>query len=89
MATNYQFIGSDPVGLHAKPLTMLVNEASRFDSDIKLIYEAKSASLKSIMGVMALGIPTKAKLEIVAEGQDEVEAVDHLKEELVKLHITD
>ena len=89
MATSYQFVVSDPVGLHAKPLTMLVNEASRFDSDIKLIYEAKSASLKSIMGVMALGIPTKAKLEIIAEGQDEVDAINHLKDELIKLHITD
>ena len=55
MATNYQFIVSDPVGLHAKPLTMLVNEASRFDSDIKLIYEAKSASLK----IFCLGMDMK------------------------------
>lgn len=87
--TSFKFIVSDPLGLHAKPLTALVNASSRFDSNIKLIYDGKEASLKSIMGVMALGIPTKAKLEIIADGQDETEVIDSLKEIVKELHITE
>lgn len=89
MTLNYKFVVSDPLGLHAKSLTVLVNEASKFDSNIKLIYEGKEASLKSIMGVMALGVPSKAKLEIVAEGQDEPEVIENLKEVIKNLKIAE
>ena len=77
------------MGLHAKPLTVLVNEASKYDSVVKLIYERKEANLKSIMGTMALGVPTKARLIIEVEGQDEQEAIEKLKLVLKEQKITD
>ena len=89
MAIKYECIVTDPLGLHAKSLTALVNEASKFDSDTKLVYEGKAASLKSIMGVMALGIPAKAHIEIIAEGQDETEVIDHLKVMIKELKIAE
>ena len=73
MAEKLSFVVSDPVGLHARPATILVNQASKFTSNIKLIYNGKEVNLKSIMGVMSLGVPTKATVEIVAEGEDEKE----------------
>ncbi|MFR5748553.1 MAG: HPr family phosphocarrier protein, partial [Thomasclavelia spiroformis] len=55
MAEKLSFVVSDPVGLHARPATILVNQASKFTSDIKLVYNGKEVNLKSIMGVMSLG----------------------------------
>ncbi len=75
MAEKLSFVVADPVGLHARPATILVNQASKFQSDIKLIYNGKEVNLKSIMGVMSLGVPTKASVEIVAEGPDEAEVI--------------
>ena len=62
-------------GLHARPATILVNQASKFTSNIKLVYNDKEVNLKSIMGVMSLGVPTKATVTIVAEGDDEEDVV--------------
>ena len=35
MAKELSFVVSDPVGLHARPATILVNQASKFTSNIK------------------------------------------------------
>lgn len=62
-------------GIHARPATVLVREASKFKADVNLAYEGKSVNLKSIMGVMALGIPKGSKITIVTSGPDEDEAL--------------
>ena len=65
-------------GIHARPATLLVQAASKFNSDINLEYNGKSVNLKSIMGVMSLGVPTKATVEIEAEGEDEKDVIDSI-----------
>ena len=49
MAKELSFVVSDPVGLHARPATILVNQASKFTSNIKLVYNDKEVNLKSII----------------------------------------
>ncbi|WP_404331762.1 phosphocarrier protein HPr [Mesobacillus maritimus] len=76
-------------GIHARPATVLVQHASKYDSTINLEYKGKSVNLKSIMGVMALGIGYGAEIKISAEGPDEQEALHGLQnllfsEELAK-----
>lgn len=71
-------------GLHARPATLLVNKASKFNSDIELHYEQKVVDLKSIMGVMSLGIPKDAQIEIIIEGSDADIAYDGLREIIEK-----
>ena len=78
------FVVSDPVGLHARPATILVNQASKFSSNINLIYNGKSVNLKSIMGVMSLGVGKDAEITIITEGSDEAEALNSLEETLTK-----
>lgn len=87
MAKSLIFTVCDPVGLHARPATILVNQASRYQSDIKIIHNGKEMNLKSIMGVMALGVPTKAKVEIVAEGDDEKEAIAAITKVIKEQHV--
>jgi phosphocarrier protein len=69
------FIVTDEIGLHARPATLLVNEASKYVSDIKIIAGDKEANLKSIMGAMSLGITNGTSISIEAEGVDAEEAL--------------
>jgi phosphocarrier protein HPr len=71
-------------GIHARPATLLVQTASKFNSDINLEYNGKTVNLKSIMGVMSLGVPQGAQIKIVAEGADAAEAMAALTEMLAK-----
>ena len=70
----------DPVGLHARPATVAVNVASRFKSDVKVAYKSKEVNMKSIMGVMSLGIQQGAEITISAEGDDAEAAIAALTE---------
>ncbi|ANZ94617.1 MULTISPECIES: phosphocarrier protein HPr [Brochothrix] len=74
----------DETGIHARPATLLVQSASKFASDVQLGYNGKDVNLKSIMGVMSLGIGKGAEITISAEGADEKEAIAGLTETLKK-----
>ena len=60
------YVITDETGIHARPATMLVQTASKFDSDIQLEYNGKKVNLKSIMGVMSLGVGKDAEITIYA-----------------------
>lgn len=79
-----QFKVTAETGIHARPATLLVQTASKFDSEIYLEYKDKKVNLKSIMGVMSLGVGQGADIKISAEGSDEAEAVNSLEETLKK-----
>ena len=70
----------DTVGLHARPATVAVNVASRFKSDVKVAYKSKEVNMKSIMGVMSLGIPTQSEITITCDGEDEEVAIQTIEE---------
>ncbi len=65
----------DPVGLHARPASLLVSAASKFNAKIILTANGETANLKSIMNVMALAVRTNSDFEIVAEGNDAEQAL--------------
>ncbi len=71
-------------GIHARPATLLVQTASRFDSEITLEYKGKTVNLKSIMGVMSLGVGQGAEIKIAAQGNDANDAVQALEDTLKK-----
>lgn len=70
----------DPVGLHARPATVAVNAASKFKSEVKVAYNGKNVNMKSIMGVMSLGIPTQSEITISCDGEDEEEAIKQIED---------
>lgn len=70
----------DPVGLHARPATVAVNAASKFKCDVVLGFNGKTVNMKSIMGVMSLGVPTQSEVTISCEGEDEDAAVTSIEE---------
>lgn len=67
-------------GIHARPATQLVNKAGQFESEVTLEYNGKSVNLKSIMGVMSLGVGQGGEVTIKAEGPDAEEALNSLDE---------
>ncbi|GAF40438.1 phosphotransferase system, phosphocarrier protein HPr [Agrilactobacillus composti DSM 18527 = JCM 14202] len=71
-------------GIHARPATLLVQTASKFNSDINLEYKGKSVNLKSIMGVMSLGVGQGADVTISADGADEKDALEAVSETMKK-----
>ncbi len=66
----------------ARPVAVLVQKASQFDSKVYVISEDKKINAKSIMGMMSLGITQDAEVTIAAEGGDEKEAVESLTQYL-------
>ena len=75
---------TDETGLHARPATVLVNTASKFNAEISLTYRDKKVNLKSIMGVRSLGVGQGADVVITAEGADEAEALAGIDETMKK-----
>lgn len=69
----------DPVGIHARPASVVVKEASKYTADIKIKSGDKTGNLKSIMNVMALGISNGTEIEIIADGVDAEAAITGLK----------
>lgn len=69
----------DQVGLHARPASFIVQEANKYNSDITIYSNNKSANLKSIMSVMALNIKNGQDIVISAIGPDAQDALDSIK----------
>ncbi|MGN0167973.1 MAG: HPr family phosphocarrier protein [Acetatifactor sp.] len=62
-------------GLEARPVALLVQEASRYDSTIYIQSGKKRVNAKSIMGMMSLGLNTGEVLVVSADGKDEEAAL--------------
>lgn len=67
-----------------RPIALLVQMASQFES--KILFEAgnKQVNVKSIMGMMSLGLNQIEDLTVVADGSDEEEAVTQIEHYLTK-----
>ena len=66
------------VGLHARPATFFIQKANEFKSSIWVEKEQRKVNAKSLLGVLSLGITRGVSINIIADGADEVEAVEAL-----------
>lgn len=62
-------------GIHARPAALLVQTANEYDSQIFLEKNSEKINGKSIMGIITLGATFDSEINIIAEGNDEEEAV--------------
>ena len=62
-------------GLEARPVAVLVQVASQHESSVYIESAGKKVNAKSIMGMMSLGLDSGAEITVVADGNDEEEAV--------------
>ncbi|MBP5413690.1 MAG: HPr family phosphocarrier protein [Lachnospiraceae bacterium] len=62
-------------GLEARPVALLVQVASQYDSSVYLETGDKRVNAKSIMGMMSLGLDLGEKVNVVVDGVDENDAL--------------
>jgi phosphocarrier protein len=65
-------------GIHARPSALLVQTIKDFKSSVHIERGTERINAKSILGVITLGAAFGTELKIIAEGEDEQEAVDAL-----------
>lgn len=65
-------------GLQARPAAKLVQEANRFTADLFIEKGGKKVNAKSIMGLMSLSLSAGSTVTLLAEGNDENEALNKL-----------
>lgn len=66
-------------GLEARPVALLVQEASKYESKIYIECAGKRVNAKSIMGMMTLGLDLGEELVVEADGADEQTALDGIE----------
>ena len=71
-----------PSGLEARPVAMLVQVASQFESEIYVESGSKRVNAKSIMGMMTLGLAAGEEVLVSANGADEETALANIEQYL-------
>ena len=73
-------------GLHARPASMFVKIANRFESDVTVRKDGESVNGKSIMGLMTLAASEGSSIEIEVSGSDAEKAMEALEQFLLTDH---
>ena len=71
----------NPVGLHARPASLFVSEANRFQVPVNIrnvTTDSEWVNAKSILSVLALGVENNHEIELAADGADGLQALDAL-----------
>ena len=66
-------------GLEARPVALLVQVASQYESSIYVEIQEKKVNAKSIMGMMSLGLDAGESVTVSIEGEDEEEAMKSIE----------
>jgi len=65
-------------GLHTRPATVFVTQASQFKSEVFIHYKGIRVNAKSILGILILAVEPGSEITIETEGEDEKEALKAL-----------
>ncbi|WP_066711890.1 HPr family phosphocarrier protein [Clostridium sp. Marseille-P299] len=71
-----------PTGLEARPVALLVQVASQYESNVYVECEEKKINAKSIMGMMSLGLPAGEEINVIVDGVDEEVAMLNIEKYL-------
>jgi phosphotransferase system HPr (HPr) family protein len=70
------------VGLHARPAAEFVKLAGQFKSNLQVRNITRNSNImdaKSILSVLTLGVEKGHEIELIGEGEDEIDAIDALR----------
>ena len=84
LLTGFDYIITDPVGLHARPAARLAKLAGQYDCAVTLSANGKTASAKDLVEIMKLGAAKGTVLSVSAEGPDAQAALQAVKQYLVQ-----
>jgi len=83
MALEKKVVIKNPSGLHARPASLFVQIANKYDCDITVRKGKQKVNGKSIMGIMMLAAEKGSKVIIAAEGDDAKDALIELEKLLL------
>lgn len=66
------------LGLYARPATFFIQKANEFKSTIWVEKEERRVNAKSLLGILSLAVVGGTEICIIADGEDEQEAVSQL-----------
>ncbi len=66
------------VGLHARPATFFIQKANSYKCSIWVEKDDCRVNAKSLLGILSLGISKGTGITIIADGNDEADAVEGL-----------
>ncbi len=69
---------TNSVGLHARPATFFIQKANAYKASVWVEKEDRRVNAKSLLGVLSLGIAQGMTVTLLADGQDEEDALDGL-----------
>lgn len=74
----------NPLGLHARPASIFVKIANKYESEITVKKEDQTVNGKSIMGLLMLAAEQGSEVELTAEGRDAESALVELEKYLTQ-----
>ena len=75
----FSYVIQDELGIHARPAGLLVREAAKYESDIKIKKGDKEADAQRIFSVLGLAVRNAEEVKVFADGADEAEAIAALE----------
>ena len=71
---------TNSIGLHARPATFFIQKANTYKSSVWVEKDDRRVNAKSLLGVLSLGIAQGMTILLIADGQDEEDALNGLSE---------
>ena len=81
------FLITAEAGIHARPATNLVAEANKYKCNLTVKLDERTVNLKSIMGVMSLGVNNGAFITVCADGEDAEKAILGITQKIYEMHL--
>lgn len=75
----FTFIVKSPLGIHAKPATLLVQEMKKMTSDVKLEHHNRKVDAKNIISVLSLKVLRNDEVTFFIDGKNEDKEFIQLK----------
>lgn len=66
-------------GVHARPATLIARLAKKYKSTLKIKRKDEEIDAKNVLGIMTLGAEQGEKFMLIADGEDENELLENLK----------
>ena len=76
---SFNYVVTDAIGFHVRPVTLLANLAMNFQSRILISYDGQVADATKVMALMSLGVKNGANVQMTCEGEDEQAAVENME----------
>ncbi|WP_018685703.1 dihydroxyacetone kinase phosphoryl donor subunit DhaM [Actinokineospora enzanensis] len=73
-----EFVLTNELGLHARPASAVVRALTGLDADVAVTYAGKTADARSVLNLLALGVPAGGRIQVAATGPDAPEALNRI-----------